>query len=237
MPDDDKTVLPSSLPFYKDDTNKVCYALVEQEPSSLQILFKTTRESLNQILETVTDVKTTGVAHAQGALSELREEQNLAVRGAVIGGTTLLGVIVGSVRGRRPSRVLYGLVGGGAGVAVCYPQAGHGVEEVARKTVNVIRGEGSFESLSLSLPVIDPAVVMDTMKSCLETLSNKCTELYNMAVDSAQPDTKSSLVAENHSTGSTVVFLPSSSLVPSHPVQGDPGMGTEEDSDLYTTRG
>ena len=91
--------------------------------------------------------------------------------------------------------------------------------------------------MSLSLPVIDPAVVMDTMKSCLETLSDKCTELYNMTVDSAQPDTKSSLVAENHSTGSTVVFLPSSSLVPSHPVQGDPGMGTEEDSDLYTTRG
>ena len=53
MPDDDKTVLPSSLPFYKDDTNKVCYALVEQEPSSLQILFKTTRESLNQVGETV----------------------------------------------------------------------------------------------------------------------------------------------------------------------------------------
>ena len=77
-----------------------------------------------------------------GALSELREEQNLAVRGAVIGGATLLGVIVGSVRGRRASRVLYGLVGGGAGVAVCYPQAGHEVEEVARKTVNVISGEG-----------------------------------------------------------------------------------------------
>jgi len=236
MPDIDKTVLPSSLPFYKDETNKVCYALVKQEPSSLQILFKTTRESLNLILETVTDVRTTGIA--QGALSELREEENLVARGAVIGGATLLGLIVGSVRGRRVSRVLYSLVGGGAGVAVCYPQAASELDEVARNTVKVISGDGSFESLSLSLPVIDPVVVMDTMKSFLEILSTKCAEFYHLAVDVAQPATpKSSLVAENQRAVPTVVFLPPSSLTPSHPVEGDPGMGTEEDSDMYTTRG
>jgi len=238
MSDIDKTVLPSSLPFYEDETNKVCYALMKQEPSPLQILFKTTRESLNQILETVTDVRTTGIAHAQGALAELREEENLAARGAVIGGATLVGLIVGSVRGRRFSRVLCSLVSGGAGVAVCYPQAGYKVEEMTKKTVDVISGDGSFESLSLSLPVIDPVAVLETMKSCLEILSTKCTELYHLAVDVAQPDTpKSSLVVEKPRAVPTVVFLPPSSLAPSHPVQGDPGMGTEEDSDLYTTRG
>ena len=57
---------------------------------------------------------------------------------------------------------------------------------------------GKMESLSLSVPVVDPVVVVDTMKKSLWTLLSKCQELYKMAVDAVQSDAeqpRSSLVA------------------------------------------
>eukprot|EP00090_Calanus_glacialis_P004931 TRINITY_DN13730_c0_g1_i1.p1 TRINITY_DN13730_c0_g1~~TRINITY_DN13730_c0_g1_i1.p1 ORF type:complete len:117 (-),score=43.94 TRINITY_DN13730_c0_g1_i1:113-463(-) len=116
-----------------------------------------------------------------------------------------------------------------------------------------------MESLSLSVPVVDPVVVVDTMKKSLWTLLSKCQELYKMAAEAVQSDAeqpRSSLVAggtnnqdvaaltlgdgKESSTSkkaAAVVFLPPSSLVTPDPVEGDPGMGSDEDRDLYTTRG
>lgn len=57
---------------------------------------------------------------------------------------------------------------------------------------------GKMESLTMSVPVVDPVVVVDTMKSSLQTLFSKCQELYKMAVDAVQSDPeqpRSSLVA------------------------------------------
>ena len=57
---------------------------------------------------------------------------------------------------------------------------------------------GKMESLSLSVPVVDPVVVVDTMKKSLWTLLSKCQELYKMAAEAVQSDAeqpRSSLVA------------------------------------------
>lgn len=88
----------------------------------------------------VSDVIDTGKAHTQGALAELRDEENIGARVGLIGGATVVGLVVGSLRGRRVSRVLYSLVGGGAGAVVCYPQLGQGMGEVVKEGVKVASG-------------------------------------------------------------------------------------------------
>jgi len=250
-------VSPSSLPYYENNS-KSSYTMIKQEPSSIEVLIRTTRESVYEVYESVAVVVDTGKAHLQGALSELREEENVTSRVAVIGGATLVGLTVGSLRGRRASRVFYSLVGVGSGVVVCYPRVGQEVKKLVKEVPKVFTGE-KLESPSFSVPVVDPVVVMETMKTSLQSLFSKCQELYSMAAAAVQSagdaePPRSSLVAEKSRTDpetlsqvgnksstskteSSLVFLPPSSLVASTPVEGDPGMGSEEDSDMYTTRG
>merc|ERR1719350_2673236 len=217
------------------------YTIIKQEPSSLQVFFKSIRESLNMICETTNDAVVSGTAHFHSAVSELREEENISTRVAVIGGATVVGLAVGSLRGRRVSRALFSLVGGGSGSIICYPEVAQGVQDVAKNVAKVVSGDGGMESLSVAMPVVDPVVVMATMKTSLQTLLTKCQEVYSMAAEAVKSDPpKSELMAEKPSTeakAASVLFLPSSSLTPTGPVEEDHGMGTEEDKDMYTTRG
>eukprot|EP00092_Neocalanus_flemingeri_P008332 GFUD01008984.1.p1 GENE.GFUD01008984.1~~GFUD01008984.1.p1 ORF type:complete len:266 (+),score=97.29 GFUD01008984.1:37-834(+) len=265
MPDQDPVVetnmvLPSSLPYYRD-TVMPTYTKVNQEPTSLHIGIKTARETLLEMSRSVSNILDTGKTHIEGVHNQLLDEENLLARVGVIGGAGLVGLVVGSFRGRRLTRLGYTLLGGGAGAVVCYPHLGEKVGRAGKEGVAMV-GQlvtgGKFEPVSVSVPVFDPVVVLDTIKRSVQTLSSKCLELYRVTVAAMQrpgetESGRSSLVSEQSSgevktvddgreatkpkKETAVLFVSPSSLVAPGPVQGDPGMSSEEDRDLYTTRG
>ena len=137
----------SELTFY-GDAKKSEYAAQKADASLLQDGFKTVREvttegvnMYNETKESVNHVIETGTAHSSVAYNQLREEENLPARLALISGAGLLGLMVGSLRGRLFKKVLYSTLGAGAGVSFCYPddakEAGGQVYEEGRKAVLV----------------------------------------------------------------------------------------------------
>ena len=136
----------SDLSFY-EEPRKAKYAVQKSEAGLVQGGFKTAREVTTEGInlytearESVSHVIETGVAHSTGAYSQLREEENLPARLALISGAGLLGLMVGAVRGRIFKKLLYSGIGAGAGVAFCYP-------EDAREGANIAYEEGRKAAL------------------------------------------------------------------------------------------
>ena len=118
----------SDLSFY-EEPRKTEYAVQEPEAGLVQGGFRTAREVTTEGVnlytgarETVNHVIETGVAHSTGAYNQLREEENLPARLALISGAGLMGLMVGAMRGRIVKKLLYSGIGTGAGVAFCYPE-------------------------------------------------------------------------------------------------------------------
>ena len=135
----------SELSFY-GDAKKSEYAAPKADAGLVQDGFKTVREvttegvnMYNEAKESVNHVIETGTAHSSVAYNQLREEENLPARLALISGAGLLGLMVGSLRGRLFKKVLYSTIGAGAGVSFCYPEdaqeAGSVAYEEGRKAV------------------------------------------------------------------------------------------------------
>merc|ERR1712037_462736 len=105
-------VLPSDLPFYSKE--EVEYAMAPQEASALEDGVRMAREAISEVgkqagslIDQVNHVVETGKAHTQGALFQLREEDNLPARVGLIAGTGAAGLMIGLLRGRLIKRVLY----------------------------------------------------------------------------------------------------------------------------------
>ena len=142
-----KKVPIDNLPFYGEAV-KTEYAAKPSEESVLQDGFKVVREGVNEgvsvyrgACESVNHVIETGQAHSSVAYNQLREEENLPARLALISATGLLGLMVGSIRGRLFKKVLYSGLGAGAGATFCYPdeakETGDMVYQEGRKTALV----------------------------------------------------------------------------------------------------
>ena len=123
----DGKVKISDLSFY-GEPRKTEYAVQKSEAGLVQGGFQTAREVTTEGVnlytaarDSVSHVIETGVAHSTGAYNQLREEENLPARLALISGTGLLGLLVGSLRGRIVKKVLYSGIGAGAGITFCYP--------------------------------------------------------------------------------------------------------------------
>ena len=136
----------SELSFY-ETSRKSEYAAQKPEAGIVQGGFKTVREITNEAVnmysgakESVNHVIDTGVAHSTGAYNQLREEENLPARLALISGLGLVGLMVGSLRGRIFKKVFYSGIGAGAGVSICYP-------EDAREAANTVYEEGAKAAL------------------------------------------------------------------------------------------
>eukprot|EP00092_Neocalanus_flemingeri_P008167 GFUD01008807.1.p1 GENE.GFUD01008807.1~~GFUD01008807.1.p1 ORF type:complete len:163 (+),score=75.15 GFUD01008807.1:46-534(+) len=131
------------LSFYSSSSGPA-YTLDRKEPGMVQENVKMVREGLmegvslmRQAKEAVNHVVDTGVAHSSAAHYQLLEEDNLPARVGVIAATGLVGLMVGSLRGRLVKRLVYTLVGAGGGAAVCYPeQAREGGEMVYQEGRN-----------------------------------------------------------------------------------------------------
>ena len=124
----DGKVKISDLSFY-GEPRKAEYAVQKSEAGLVQGGFQTAREVTTEGVnlytaarESVSHVIETGVAHSTGAYNQLTEEENLPARLALISVTGLLGLMVGSLRGRIFKKVLYSGLGTGAGIAFCYPE-------------------------------------------------------------------------------------------------------------------
>ena len=124
----DGKVKISDLSFY-GEPRKAEYAVQKSEAGLVQGGFQTAREVTTEGVnlytaarESVSHVIETGVAHSTGAYNQLTEEENLPARLALISVTGLLGLLVGSLRGRIFKKVLYSGLGTGAGIAFCYPE-------------------------------------------------------------------------------------------------------------------
>jgi len=215
-------------------------------------------EEVNKVVEQVNHVVETGKAHTQGAYNQLLDEDALPARVGVIAATGAAGLLVGVLRGRLVKRVLYTGLGAGLGAALCYPeearQAGEVVETEGRKLVDMATELVNGGSLKpLSTPSADMSLVASSISRTLRFLAKQSKELYTvvggymgyMLQLQGQPSPAVAAQAEvpqvavvtevEASKGAEVVFLAPSPRVEG--VQGDPGMGREEDKDLYTTRG
>ena len=94
------------LPFY-GSSSAPSYTLAKKEPGMVQENVKMVREGvmegaslMRQAKETVNHIVDTGVAHSSAAYYQLTEEDNLPARVGVIAGTGMVGLVVGSLRGR-----------------------------------------------------------------------------------------------------------------------------------------
>merc|ERR1719158_1476027 len=197
-------------------------------------------------MDQVNHVVETGKAHSQGAYNQLLEEENLPVRVGVIAGTGSLGLLLG-LRGRLVKRVVYTGLGAGLGAAVCYPdQARETLDTVETESKNLANAAYSMVTgdSSPSLPSLDPSLDMSLiasgMRKSLYFLMAKAKNLYQLAVENVVALTQEQKVTVSSppapATVSSVVFV-DPALQKTVEVEGDPGMGTEEDKDLYTTRG
>ena len=143
----DGKVKISDLPFYQEP-RKAEYAVEKPEAGLVQGGFQAAREVTTEGValytgarESVSHVIETGVAHSTGAYNQLREEENLPARLALISGAGLLGLMVGSLRGRIFKKLLYSGIGTGTGVAFCYP-------EDAREGADIVYEEGRKAALA-----------------------------------------------------------------------------------------
>ena len=148
MTEDGSTKVPiDDLPFYGEAV-KTEYTARPVEESILEDGFKVVREGVNEgvnayrgACESVNHVIETGSAHSSVAYYQLREEENLPARLALISTAGLLGLMVGSLRGRIFKKVLYSGLGAGAGASFCYPdeakEAGDMVYQEGRRTALV----------------------------------------------------------------------------------------------------
>ena len=97
-------------------------------------MYNGAKESVNHVIET-------GTAHSSVAYNQLREEENLPARLALISGAGLMGLMVGSLRGRFFKKALYSTIGAGAAVSFCYPddakEGASAVYEEGRRAVLV----------------------------------------------------------------------------------------------------
>ena len=137
----------SDLSFYGEN-KKPEYAAQKSEASLVQDGFKNVREvttegvnMYNGAKESVNHVIETGTAHSSVAYNQLREEENLPARLALISGAGLAGLMVGSLRGRFFKKALYSTIGAGAAVSFCYPddakEGASAVYEEGRRAVLV----------------------------------------------------------------------------------------------------
>merc|ERR1719167_1569186 len=205
-------------------------------------------------MDQVNHVVETGKAHSQGAYFQLQEEDNLPVRVGVIAGAGTLGLLLG-LRGRLVKRVLYTGLGTGVGAAVCYPdQAKETLNAVETETKNLVStayslvtGETSPSLPSLEPSSVDMSLIASGIRRSLYFLMAKGKDLYKLASEKVavvmqeqkvdvKKEVLSSSSAATPAIVSSVVFVDpaTQSTVES---EGDPGMATEEDKDLYTTRG
>jgi len=164
-------VLPSDLPFYSKE-EKVEYAMVPQEPSALEDGVRMAREAMSEVgkqagllVDQVNHVVETGKAHTQGALFQLREEENLPARIGFIAGTGTAGLMLGLLRGRLIKRVLYTGIGAGIGASVCYPEEANEamatVEKEGKKAVEMVQALANGGKLSeITLPSTTSATDM-----------------------------------------------------------------------------
>ena len=60
----------------------------------------------------------------------MREEENLPARLAIISGAGLMGLMIGSLRGRFLKKILYTGIGAGAGAGICYPDEAREIAEI-----------------------------------------------------------------------------------------------------------
>jgi len=282
-------VLPSDLPFYSKE-EKVEYAMAPQEASALEDGVRMAREAMSEVgkqagllVDQVNHVVETGKAHTQGALFQLREEDNLPARVGLIAGTGAAGLMIGLLRGRLIKRVLYTGIGAGIGASVCFPEEANEamatVEKEGKKAVEMVQALANGGKLSeISLPSTTSAADMSlvagrtiahNIKIIVTFLGVASTAAFEMAsskiavlvedwkftkkleVENETPEqqpkmsvpeievvTESGSEERSSSGGATksqVVFLTSATTVTG--VEGDPGMATDEDKDLYTTRG
>jgi len=281
-------MLPSDLPFYSKE-EKVEYAIAPQEPTALEDGVRIAREAISEVskqagllVDQVNHVVETGKAHTQGALFQLREEDNLPARVGLIAGTGTAGLMLGLLRGRLIKRVLYTGIGAGLGASVAYPEEANEamltVEKEGKKAVEMAQAlaNGGKKLSDISLPSATAASEMSlvagrtiahNIKIIITVLGAFSVEAYEAASDriaglvadwkfteklkiedATQAKLKTSVPeievvtepeSEESSSGdakkSQVVFLTTATTVTG--VEGDPGMGTDEDKDLYTTRG
>jgi len=281
-------MLPSDLPFYSKE-EKVEYAIAPQEPTALEDGVRMAREAISEVgkqagllVDQVNHVVETGKAHTQGALFQLREEDNLPARVGLIAGTGTAGLMLGLLRGRLIKRVLYTGIGAGLGASVAYPEEANEamltVEKEGKKAVEMAQAlaNGGKKLSDISLPSATAASEMSlvagrtiahNIKIIITVLGAFSIEAYEVASakiaglvadwkfteklkigDATQEQIKTSVPeievvtepeSEESSSGgakqSQVVFLTTATTVTG--VEGDPGMGTDEDKDLYTTRG
>jgi len=280
-------MLPSDLPFYSKE-EKVEYAIAPQEPTALEDGVRMAREAISEVgkqagllVDQVNHVVETGKAHTQGALFQLREEDNLPARVGLIAGTGTAGLMLGLLRGRLIKRVLYTGIGAGLGASVAYPEEANEamltVEKEGKKAVEMAQAlaNGGKKLSDISLPSATAASEMSlvagrtiahNIKIIITVLGAFSIEAYERASakiaglvadwkfteklkieDATQEQLKTSVpeievvtepvrrVAVEVQKKSQVVFLTTATTVTG--VEGDPGMGTDEDKDLYTTRG
>eukprot|EP00092_Neocalanus_flemingeri_P102974 GFUD01131718.1.p1 GENE.GFUD01131718.1~~GFUD01131718.1.p1 ORF type:complete len:246 (+),score=116.90 GFUD01131718.1:43-780(+) len=190
------------LSFYSSSSGPA-YTLDKKEPGMVQESVKMVREGLlegvslmRQAKEAVNHVVDTGIAHSSAAHYQLLEEDNLPARVGVIAGTGLVGLMVGSLRGRLMKRLVYTLVGAGGGAAVCYPEqareGGEMVYQEGRKNVmvayNFIAGVEagptptmpSLADISTMATNMDMSLVAATMRRVLYTVANKLRDVYQL---------------------------------------------------------
>jgi len=233
--------------------------LREKKPGLLQETISTVRVAITETFHVCmlgfSDLVASGQSNLNGALDVLQSEDNDLLRAGVIGGAALVGLGFGSVRGGRIRRMTYTLLAGAGGSVICFPQLGLRLAEGSKETFNSLTN-GNLHDIELTLPVLDPAVLVGGFVSGVKKLLMDMREAGSVALTAAknlsqektipvpegkedenQTDSKHKDVRQNTSKETSVVFIPEKSLVASQPVEGDPGMGTEEDSDLYTTRG
>merc|ERR1719342_336970 len=116
-------------------------------------------------MDQVNHVVETGKAHTQGALFQLREEDNLPARVGLIAGAGTAGLMLGLLRGRLIKRVLYTGIGAGVGASVCYPEEANEamvmVEKEGKKAVEMVQALANGGKLSeISLPSTNAAADM-----------------------------------------------------------------------------
>ena len=108
----------------------------------------------------------------------------------MIGGLGTIGLVIGTLRGRRIKKLFYTSLGVGAGVGVCYPQES---QEVVQSVKNLVQ-HGELPELHLPSDiqsVINPGDVTEM----LQTAINKCSDLFNTIYDYLQTSTKQPAIA------------------------------------------
>eukprot|EP00092_Neocalanus_flemingeri_P008166 GFUD01008806.1.p1 GENE.GFUD01008806.1~~GFUD01008806.1.p1 ORF type:complete len:251 (+),score=105.19 GFUD01008806.1:46-798(+) len=183
------------LSFYSSSSGPA-YTLDRKEPGMVQENVKMVREGLlegvtlmRQAKEAVNHIVDTGIAHSSAAHYQLLEEDNLPARVGVIAATGLVGLVVGSLRGRLVKRVVYTMVGVGAGAAVCYPEqcpvreAGEMVYQEGRKNAMVAYNyvAGVEAGATPSLPSVEDISSMGTSTDMSLIASGMRRVLYAVA--------------------------------------------------------